>query len=346
MKTLAAVLVQTGKPLVLAELEVPQLAPGQVLVEIAFSGVCRTQVLECRGHRGEDPFLPHCLGHEGSGVVVDVGPGVRKVRTDDRVILSWMKGGGADVAGTTYPWAECRVNAGAITTFGRHAIISENRVTPLGDALSLRDAAMLGCAVPTGLGAVLNVARPRAGDSLAVFGTGGIGLCAVAAAALAGCSPIIAVDVRGSMLRVAEQMGATNSVLSCNGAAHEEVLQVCPGGVDYAIEASGRPEVMRQACASVRPRGGTAVLVGNAPHGERVELDPKEFNLGKRLLGTWGGDNSPDSDFPRYARLVDGGKLDLRVIVARTYSLRSINEAIDDLEGGRVVRPLIDMSLA
>lgn len=344
MKTLAAVLVETGRPLELVELEVPRLKAGQVVVELAFSGVCRTQVLECRGHRGTDAYLPHCLGHEGSGIVRDVGPGVTKVKVGDGVVCSWMKGEGADVPGTTYLWGERTVNAGAITTFSRHAVISENRLTILAEKIPFRDAAMLGCAVPTGLGAIFNTARPQPGDSVAVFGTGGIGLCAVAAAAIAGCTPIIAVDVRPSMLDVARRMGASHGILAVNGNASGEVLRICAGGVDHAVEASGRPDVMRHALASVRPRGGAAVLIGNARHGERLELDPKEFNLGKRVLGTWGGDNDPDEDFPRYARLLQAGKLQLAPMLTRSYGLEDINAAIDDLDAGRVVRPVVDMA--
>src|ERR1700704_979609 len=114
MKTLAAILLETGKPLVLDDIDLPKLQPGQVLVEIQYSGVCHTQVLECRGYRGEDKYLPHCLGHEGSGRVLEVGPGVRKIKAGDPVILSWMKGSGADVNSTVYRWETRAVNAGGI----------------------------------------------------------------------------------------------------------------------------------------------------------------------------------------------------------------------------------------
>jgi len=355
MRTVAAVLVETGRPLILAELDVPALQPGQVLVEVAFTGVCRTQLLECRGHRGEDRYLPHCLGHEGSGVVVDVGARVDKVQPGDHVILSWIKGTGADVPGTSYPWNGRQVSAGGITTFARHAVISENRLTRIEDDIPMRQAAMLGCAVPTGLGAVFNTAGPKPGDSLAVFGAGGIGLCAVAAAAIAGCDPVVAIDVRAGALDVARTMGATHTIhvgqagpVGDGGTGVDEagaLAEVCPGGVDFAVEASGRPDVMQRAIASVRPRGGTAILIGNARHGQRIELDPREFNLGKRVLGTWGGDNEPDADFPWYAALVRRGVLNLDGMLERIYGLGEINEAIDDLEAGRVVRPLVDAAL-
>lgn len=345
MRTLAAVLVETGKPLVLAELEIPALGPGQVLVEVALSGVCHTQLLECDGHRGQDPYLPHCLGHEGSGVVREVGPGVTKVASGDRAILSWMKGSGADVPGTVYRWEGRGVNAGGITTWSRHAVISENRLTLVPADVPMREAALLGCAVPTGLGAVLNTARPSPGATLAVFGCGGIGLCAVAAAVIAGCARVIAVDLSTEKLALAKEMGATDEIQSDLADPLAEIDRLCPGGVDVAIEATGRPSVMLQALHSVRSQGGAAVVVGNARHGERVALDPRQLNLGKRLLGTWGGDNWPDRDFPRYASLLAAGKLKLGPLLGRTYRLGEINQAVDDLRAGKAVRPLIDMQL-
>lgn len=344
MNTTAAVLVELGKPLVVAEIEVPALKTGQVLVEIAFSGVCHTQILECRGFRGPDAFIPHCLGHEGSGIVSGVGPGVSKFKVGDSVILSWMKGSGANGNATLYRWKGKNVNAGAITTFSRHAVISENRLTTLPAKVSLASAALLGCAVPTGMGAVLNAANPKPGQSLIIFGAGGVGLCAIAAAALAKCSPIMAVDTREDRLEAARKMGAAHIFLAPNEDVAASIKRLCPEGVDFAIEASGRPEVMRQALESVRERGGTAVVVGNARHGERLEIDPRQLNLGKRLVGTWGGDNAPDADFPKYGRWLAEGRFTLNPILSKPYPLSAINEALEDLEKGRVIRPLISMA--
>jgi S-(hydroxymethyl)glutathione dehydrogenase/alcohol dehydrogenase len=346
MKTTAAILVELGKPLELADLDVPALKPGQVLVEVVCSGVCHTQVLEARGYRGEDKFLPHCLGHEGSGIVREISAGVGKVKTGDRVILSWIKGSGGDVPGTVYDWGGKKVNAGGITTFSTYAVISENRLTRIPDGMSMRLAALVGCAVPTGVGVVVNTAQPRPGQSLVVFGVGGIGSCAVAAAALAGCTPVIAVDVNDDKLALARQLGASHTIGAANNDAVNEILKLAPGGVDFAVEATGRAPVMRQALASVRAQGGTAVIIGNARHGERLEIDPRELNQGKRLLGTWGGDNVPDRDFPRYCKLITAGRLDLSPLLSGGYGLADVNRALDDLERGVVARPLIEISTA
>ena len=345
MKTLAAVLVETGKPLVLEEIEIPALMKGQVLVEITFSGVCHTQLGEVRGKRGADKYLPHCLGHEGSGVVVETGPGVTKVKSGDRVLLSWMKGSGADVPGAIYKSSRGSINSGSITTFSKYSVISENRVSPLPDGITAREATIFGCAVPTGMGAVINTAQARAGQSAVIFGAGGIGLCAVAGAVIAGCSKVVAVDIKPNKLAVAKSMGATHCVESNGNDLLAELKNISEGGFDIAIEASGQTEPMAQALAAVRDRGGVAVVLGNARFGERLMIDPRELNHGKQLRGSWGGDNKPDQDFPRYFGLYASGKLKLDPLLARTYSLEQINESMNDLENGDVVRPIIDRAL-
>lgn len=345
MKTEAAILTELGRPLTLATLSIPALKPGQALVEIAFSGVCHTQLLEARGHRGKDPYVPHCLGHEGSGAVVETGPGVSRVKAGDSVILSWLKGSGANVAGTVYDWDSQPVNAGAVTTFQRHAIISENRLTPLPTDFPRDLAALIGCAVPTGFGVVFNAAQARAGQSIGIFGTGGVGLCAIAAASVAGCYPIVAIDLVDSKLTTAKRLGATHTINPTSADLVAELKKLVPGGLDIAIDFTGRTQVMVQALEAVRMQGGTAIVVGNAHHGEKLSFDPFQLNLGKRLLGTWGGDSQPERDYPTYCRLLAAGRVDLSPLMANRYSLEQANAALDDLEAARAIRPLIDMSI-
>lgn len=343
MKTTAALLVELAKPLELVEIETPALKPGQVLVELTYSGVCHTQILEARGYRGEDKFLPHCLGHEGTGVVREISAGVTFVKPGDAVVLSWIKGPGLDVPGTVYAWDGKKVNAGGVTTFQKHAVVSENRLTVLPPGVDARQGALLGCAAPTGFGAVFNAARAEKGHTLAVFGLGGIGLCAVQAARAAGCSAVVAVDVKADKLALAKSLGATHAVDASAGDAVAEILKLFPKGLDRAVESSGRPSAMVQALACVRSQGGAAVVVGNARQGEMLTIDPKQLNLGKRLIGTWGGDNEPARDFPRYGKLIADKTVDLSPLLGAEYAFEKINDALDDLEKGRAVRPLVRM---
>ena len=160
------------------------------------------------------------------------------------------------------------------------------------------------------------------------------------------CSPVIAVDVNPDKLGLARRLGATRTINSKTADPVAEVLKVCQGGADFAIEATGLAPVMRQALACVRNQGGTAVVIGNARFGTTLELDPREFNMGKRLLGTWGGDSQPDRDVPRFARLLATGRIAVKPLLSKPYRLADVDAALDDLEAGTVGRPLLDMSLA
>jgi transketolase C-terminal domain/subunit/Zn-dependent alcohol dehydrogenase len=344
-KTQAAILVKTGKPLKIEKLTLPILQPGQVLVDIVYSGICHTQLSECRGRRGDDNYLPHCLGHEGSGIVKEISEGVEKVKVGDKVIISWMKGTGMNIPGCKYPLNGIDVNAGAVTTFQKQSVVSENRLTKTKEGISMKQAALLGCAVATGLGSVFNVAKAKKGDSLAVFGTGGVGLCAITGAKIIGCYPIIAIDINDSKLLLAKEMGATHFVNPNRVDPVEEIKRITQNNLDFAVESIGIPAVMDQALQVVRNQGGSVVIIGNAPFGQTWNLNPQHLNLGKRVLGTWGGDNFPDDDFERYMDLVLSGELNLDLLTSKIYSLNQINSAIDDLENGLVARPLIDMSI-
>jgi S-(hydroxymethyl)glutathione dehydrogenase/alcohol dehydrogenase len=345
MKTTAALLVQTGAPLVLAEIDIPTLRPGQVLVEIAYSGACGTQVMEWRGDKGEDKWLPHCLGHEGTGTVLEAGSAVTKVKAGDKVVLSWIKGSGIEAGGAVYGWGEKKVNAGGVTTFQRHAVVSENRLTPLPAGLPMDVAVLLGCAAPTGMGAVYNVLKAQPGDSVAVFGTGGVGLHAVMAAALVGAMPVIAIDPNPTRRALAPLYGATHVIDPTGIDVLAGIRKIAPQGVDIAVESSGVPAAMEQAVNATRQQGGRAVVIGNARHGATLSLNPAVFNQGKSLMGTWGGDSIPDRDYGRFARLLGAGRFPVRDLLSKPYALEQADQALSDLASGKIGRPLIDMSL-
>jgi S-(hydroxymethyl)glutathione dehydrogenase / alcohol dehydrogenase len=339
MKTKAAILIEQNKPLEITHVTIPVLKEGQVLVKMAYSGICRTQLLEWQGMKGADPYLPHLLGHEGSGMVIDVGPGVTKVTKDDHVICSWMKGSGKNVPGTTYLWEGKTVNAGGITTFQEMAVISENRLTPIDKSFSLKSAALIGCAAATGLGVVFNTLKAEKGKSIAIFGCGGIGLCALQGAVIAGCHPIVAIDTNPARKEIALSLGATDFI-DLSSQTFEEGCKDHPP-FDYAIEASGNPKAMETALSSVRGQGGTAVIVGNSSHTCKLSLSPHQFNQGKKLLGTWGGDNEPDKHFITYCQWISDKKFQSDSLLDIGYNLDQINEALTQFNAGKCLRPYL-----
>ena len=203
------------------------------------------------------------------------------------------------------------------------------------------DAVFLGCAIPTGVGSVLHVAEAKAGQSAVVLGLGGVGLCAVAGAAAAGCYPLIGIDLLDTKLALGRELGATHCLSANDPELRDKIKALTGGGADLAIEATGRPAAMELALDLVRNQGGVAVVVGNSRAEERISIDPKQFNLGKQLRGTWGGDSVPDRDFPRYGRLLQSGRLNVSRLRDLTYRLEDINQALTDLREGRSVRPLV-----
>mgnify|MGYP003744875655 CR=1 FL=1 len=342
-----AVLYSLKEPLgVVSGIECPALERGQVLVKIAYSGVCHSQLMEVRGRRGADAYLPHLLGHEGTGKVIEVGEGVTKVKPGELVVLGWIKGSGLEGGGVRYQCA-CKphhINAGGVTTFNEYAVVSENRLVALPQGVPLDIGVLFGCAIPTGAGIITNDLRPLPGSSLAVFGVGGVGMSALIASMLFECSKIIAVDLSPEKLALARSFGATHTIDVTQNDPVNEIRAMTDGlGVDYAVEASGQVRVIEQAFESVRRGGGVCVFASHPENGKSISIDPYELICGKQIRGSWGGSCCPDRDIPAFAKLYLEGRLPLDKLITKRYPLGAINEALDDLEYQRVGRPLIEI---
>jgi S-(hydroxymethyl)glutathione dehydrogenase/alcohol dehydrogenase len=333
----AAILVEQNQPLVVAEVELPEaLGVGQVLVKIHYSGICGSQLGEIDGVKGEDRFLPHLLGHEGSGIVLAVGPGVRHVEPDDTVVLHWRKGLGIDSETPTYRWGNREVSAGCLTTFNEYALVSENRCTPIPSDSDLQVAALFGCAVTTGFGVVENNARLRIGESIVALGVGGVGLNIVQAASLVSAHPIIAVDLHENRLDLARKMGATHLVNASEVNVQAELESITgSAGVDVAVDSTGLPEMIQLGYRITKPMG-RVVLVGVPLTGDDIELHSLPLHFGKQLSGSHGGDGDPHVDIPRYHGLYRSGRIRLRELITDVVGLDDINEAVRAMRAGDV----------
>jgi S-(hydroxymethyl)glutathione dehydrogenase/alcohol dehydrogenase len=332
----AAILVELRKPLVIDEVELPRsLEVGQVLVKVHASGICGSQLGEIDGVKGEDRYLPHLLGHEGSGTVMETGPGVRHVKAGDQVVLHWRKGAGIEAAPAKYQWRGKPLNAGWVTTFQQYAVVSENRLTAIPADSDMEVAALFGCAVTTGFGVVINNARLTIGESVVVFGAGGIGLNIVQAAALVTAQPIVAVDLHDSRLELARTFGATHTINSRRMKARDEIQRLCPGGVDAFIDNTGNPDVIGMGYELTKP-AGRVVLVGVPAKGRNVSLYSLPLHFGKELRGSHGGDAVPQTDIPRYAALYGAGRIKLKELVTERFPLSEINTAIERMRDGRL----------
>jgi S-(hydroxymethyl)glutathione dehydrogenase/alcohol dehydrogenase len=337
MKTKAAILRKLNEPLEIVELDIPRLQRGQVLVKIAYTAICQTQVNECLGHKGTDNYLPHTLGHEASGIVLEVGEGVTKVKEGDHVVASWIKGDGIDVASACYNHKNEKVNSGAISTFMEMAIIAENRLVVIpSNKISLKNAAILGCAIPTGAGVVFNEMNIKPGQSLVIFGAGGVGLSALVAGKYLKADPIIVVDVMDKKLEMAKKMGATVVINSAKENVADKVKNM-----DFAFECAGKISAMESAINSIKPFTGLAVIAGNVRIGEKLAIDPYDLIRGKRVIGTWGGKSAIDKDIVKYIDLIEKGYCNWSQFITHEISLEGINDLFDLMGSGGVGRGVI-----
>jgi S-(hydroxymethyl)glutathione dehydrogenase/alcohol dehydrogenase len=345
-KTLAAILVEQKKPLVVSEIALPEkLDVGQVMVEFHYSGICGSQLGEIDGVKGPDKWLPHLLGHEASGLVLAVGPGVKHVQPGKIVVAHWRPSRGIEASTPKYIWNGQTVNAGWITTFNRHAIISENRLTVIPNQSDLKTAALYGCAITTGLGTIENKARVRFGDRVVVFGAGGIGLNLIQGAAFAGAAEIIAVDQFDNRLALALEMGATAIVNSGGQEPFAEIQRILGGAsVDIFIDNTGNPEVISKGYASVQSKG-QLVLVGVPPKGAQASLYTLDLHYGKSITGTTGGEAHPADDIDRYMRLFERRRMSLAPLITEVAPLERVNHLIGGMRSGRTAgRCLIDFT--
>jgi S-(hydroxymethyl)glutathione dehydrogenase / alcohol dehydrogenase len=342
----AAVLVKQNSALEIYDIDVPKLEVGQVLVRVEYSGICGKQIDEITGRQGGDPYIPHLLGHEGGGEVVEVGPGVTKVKPGDRVVMHWVKGSGIDSRPPRFHYRGQLLSAGWVTTFGDHTIASENRLTPMPQGAPGDVLALLGCAVTTGLGIVFHNARLLPGQSIAVFGVGGVGLNVVQGADLVNAYPIVALDRSDAKLEFARQFGATHTV---------NVDQVDPGaaltelsgglGFDAVVDTTGINAARETAYEATRQKGGITILCGVPFAADRLSIDSFPLHMGRRIIGSHGGETVPDLDIPRYFELYRLGKLRLDELITNRFKLAEINRAVETVRAGQVFgRCLIEMT--
>jgi Zn-dependent alcohol dehydrogenase len=358
----AAVLDEPGRPLSVEELTVEAPRAGEVLVRLAASGVCHSDLHVRDGDWQR--ALPAVLGHEGAGVVESVGEGVASVREGDHVVLSWWYPcRRCAYCSSGRPWACSGTRAGesllpdgttrlrratgepvraylAVGSFGERTVVPESAAVRIPEEVPFDVASLMGCAVSTGVGAVLNTARVRPGASVVVIGLGGVGLSILMGAVAVSAGPVIAVDVSKEKLALARELGATH-VVRGDGDVRSEVEAVLGGGAEFVFEAIGLTQTIEVVQRLLAP-GGTGVLVGLTPQGMAVSFDAYSFvDRGQRLLGSNYGGSDPAVDFPRLAQMYLAGQLPLDRLISHRIGLDEVEEAFDAMRRGERARSVI-----
>jgi aryl-alcohol dehydrogenase len=363
MEIKAAVIFETGGDFRIEQLEMSEPNDDEVLVRIVGVGICHTDLGARDGHLPIPP-PPSVLGHEGAGVVEQVGAQVTKVKPGDHVVLAWDCCGtctscrsgkysyclnffrhnfnGARPDGTTTLRKGDQVIHGSFfcqSSFADFALANERNVVKVWDDVPLEVLAPMGCGVMTGAGAVMNALQPRPGASIAVFGVGPVGMSAVLGAVVCGCTTVIAVDVNAERLEVARQLGATHTINAREVDPVEAIRKTTGGGVEFSLECVGNPKVLRQA-VDVLPRLGVCGLLGVVPPGTEVSLDMDLIMNGRTVRGIIEGDATPDLFIPKLIELYRQGRFPFDRLIT-FYPFAEINQAVKDMEAGRVIKPVL-----
>ena len=376
MKTKAAVLYSMGaptpyaqsRPLHLEEVELDRPGPGEALVEIAGAGLCHSDLSTIDGSRPR--VMPMILGHEASGVVREIGPGVDDFATGDHVVFSFVPACGHCIPCATGRPALCEPGAQAnragtllrggrrfksadgqelnhhlgISAFSHHTVAARESLVKIDPDLSPEIAALFGCAVLTGVGAVVNTARVEPGASVAVFGLGGVGLSAILGTVVAGAYPIVAVDLLDAKLDQAKALGASHTVNAGRDDPVQAVKELTSGGAHYAFESVGSERVLVQAYQATR-RGGTTVTIGLPDPSKHFCVPAVSLVADERTVkGSYMGSAVPQRDIPRFIGLYRAGRLPVDRLLSRTIALDEINPAFDALAQGQVVRQILRFS--
>lgn len=334
----AAVLEEINAPLGIRDVELTELKVGQVLVKILVSGLCGAQLHEIRGHKGNAKFLPHLMGHEGCGIIEEVGPGVTTVKVGDKVVMHWRPGTGIESPFPSYVLDGKSMSSGKVTTLSEYSIVSENRVTTVLDDTPPELCAILGCALTTAMGIIDNEVDLKFGETVAVVGCGGVGLNLLQGAAMKSACPIYAVEKNFDKRDLCFTAGATTFVDDINSIEEK---------VDVIIDTTGIPEVI-SACVSKLSGKGRMILVGQPAPGRGVEV-MNAVNLfsgmGQTIKATQGGKTNPTEDIPRYVRMHKEGILDIESFVTHRFKLDQVNEAFDLLRSGNAGRIIIEIGV-
>ena len=361
MKTKSAVLYDAHHPLIIEELDLQDPNENEVLVKVSGAGVCHSDYHYIDGHRAI-PAKPIVMGHEGSGIIESVGNNVKSVSPGDKIIFSMdaMCGfcrnctNGLPTLCTTYgrkvtmPDGTTRFSlnnnnvyqSNGVGTYSEKTVVPADTVVKVSDDTPIDKACLIGCAVITGIGTVVNRAKVEKGSNVAIFGCGGVGLNVIQGAVFSSASIIIAVDKNEFKLKKAIEMGATHTINPDKNDPVESILEITKGGVDYSFEVVGFPEILSQAFQSTCP-GGTAVMVGVQPIDAKISVDCNDLLLDRSLIGAYHGTARPRVDFQWLLDLIKNGRLNLDALISRERPLEEVNQAFEDMNAGKVARSIL-----
>jgi len=335
----AAILLKQNKPLLVDEVYFSgKLLDGQVFVKINYSGVCGSQLGEIQGIKGKDKYLPHLLGHEGVGEVLEINQKITKVKRGDKVLLHWMPSNGLSSLLPNYYWKEKKINAGSLTTFNTYAVVSENRLSKLPKNIrNEKEILMLGCTTSTAIGAVKKLTDFKKGDSVAVSGCGAIGMSIIKICKMHKAKNIIAIDINEKKLRLAKKLGATFCINSKNSNFKNKINYNFREGINHFFECTGNVKIISEAYECLSKRNGREILIGVPKFKKKASFYTLDLHLGKKLIGCKGGNFDPDQDLHRYIKIINKKEYSAKQHITQEADLKDINDVFSDMKKNLIV---------
>ena len=341
-KATFAILEKVKKPLKIKILKIPEPGNNQILVKVMFTYICGTQLNEINGKKGKDPYLPHTLGHEASGKILKIGKGVKNFKVGENVILSWIKKKVSDDSTPMYFDSKGKkINSGHVSTFSNLTLVSKSRVYKAPKNLPLDIAALLGCAIPTGFGIIIkHLDKLNKKNFIGIYGVGGVGLMSVIALNALGFKSVYAVDRNARNLLTSKKYGCKKIFNFSKKKDRKKFQSINKENIQMNIELSGSLKMMSYSFKHLS-KNGICVLAGNTKVGEKIELNPYELIFGKKIFGFSGNDISLENNLKYYSSIIKKiGVSKLRRLY-KTYPFKNINNAINDFNKGKILRPLI-----
>jgi S-(hydroxymethyl)glutathione dehydrogenase/alcohol dehydrogenase len=340
----AAVLEELDAPLTVAEVGLTPLQHGQVLVKILMSGICGSQLQEIAGNKGNGKYLPHLMGHEGAGVVLETGPGVTFVKVGDKVVMHWRKGQGLEAEQPKYIFKGKEITSGKVITFAEQAIVSENRLTPVPHDTPNELCALLGCSLSTSLGVINTEAKVQPGESVLIVGAGGLGANLIRSAKLAGAAPIIAMDIHEHKRDWVKSIGADHYINAMTEEVEPALQKMGLKDIDVIVDTSGAKRGIEAVMPFLSGKG-RFIFLGQPKPGESIEIKNAVHLFGgegKSIKATQGGRFEPHEEIPRYLKLHKSGALQVHDLITHRTTLDKVNEALDMLRKGQAARIVIE----
>ncbi len=333
----AAILEKIKKDLKIKKLKLKNPQKNQILIKLKYSGVCRSQIMEIDGKRENKKWLPHMLGHEGTGIIIKLGPNVKNFKIGDRVFLSWIKKNKKDCDEINFFCKDKKVNAGKITTFSSHSIISTNRVYHLPRSINLKMGALLGCAFPTGFGMIINNISKRKKIKLLIIGLGGVGLSSLIAANSLKYSNVDILEKNKSKIKYMQKFFKNK-----NFRFFSNDLSIKKNYYDNVVETSGDEKVISKSLDFIHNEG-KVVFASHPDKKSKIKINPHDLIKGKKIIGSWGGNITFEKDMKKIIQIIKNSKFINKLFLNKIYSLNKVNLALNDLRKGKVIRPILKL---